>query len=299
MGSRRKIALTRAALYRLVWTSPLSAVAEEVGLSSKAVAKICSRLLVPYPARGYWAKVKAGRKPARAPLPPAPEQMARHVTISSAPSVSRRARTRLAPAVRREQLFEVARAIILQEGPHAASMKHIAAAAGISETHAYNCFASREALLIELGRSELAKLQAVRQASIERAPKGHYAKVTAATLAYLRQIDHRGGLLQMLLSNPTVRAALREDDRKRGLAAGPAHAQTLIDRFGLPRGVAVGSTVVLSRLCMRVGKLIAEKRLSLQSAERFCLAVVLNGSRRIVARHGQATVRRAQRLKAA
>jgi len=122
---------------------PLSLVANEVGVSGNALAKICNRSLVPYPARGHWAKVGGGKAPARPGLPAAPEVNMRRVTISSERAASRRTRTRLKPSARREQLIETARQIMLKAGMHAATMKRIAAQAGVSETQAYNYFASR------------------------------------------------------------------------------------------------------------------------------------------------------------
>ena len=107
-----------------------------------------------------------------------------------------------------------------------------------------------------------------------------------------------GGLLHMLMSNPDVRATLREDRRKRGTTTTPAHAQCLVKLYGVPWAVAVGCTVILSRLCGRAAKLIADKKITLPAAERMCLAMVLRGSRNVIGAHRD-TARRPQGLKAA
>ncbi len=39
----------------------MSNIAVGLGLSANGLAKICDRLLIPYPTRGYWAKVYAGK----------------------------------------------------------------------------------------------------------------------------------------------------------------------------------------------------------------------------------------------
>lgn len=65
--------LTREQLYEKVWTTPGSKLAAEFGLSDVAIAKRCKKLEVPRPSRGYWAKLEAGRKPRRVPLPPTQE----------------------------------------------------------------------------------------------------------------------------------------------------------------------------------------------------------------------------------
>lgn len=64
---RQKI--ERETLYEEVWSDPVTVVAARYGLSDVGLAKICKRLQIPLPRRGYWAKLKAGRKAPRAPLP--------------------------------------------------------------------------------------------------------------------------------------------------------------------------------------------------------------------------------------
>lgn len=66
----------RETLYREVWAEPVKTVAARYGVSDVALAKTCRRLEVPLPGRGYWARVKAGQKPERPPLPsPSPEAL--------------------------------------------------------------------------------------------------------------------------------------------------------------------------------------------------------------------------------
>jgi len=66
------ITLTREQLYERVWTTPIIQLAQEFGISDVAVTKTCKRLQVPTPPRGYWAKVEAGQKPKKTPLPKLP-----------------------------------------------------------------------------------------------------------------------------------------------------------------------------------------------------------------------------------
>ena len=54
--------LTRQELYDLVWSTPMTKLAESFGLSDVGLAKICDRHRVPTPPRGYWAKKDAGKK---------------------------------------------------------------------------------------------------------------------------------------------------------------------------------------------------------------------------------------------
>lgn len=62
--------LTRYDLYNLVWSTPMMKLAEQYGISGKGLAKICARMDLPVPPRGYWAKVNAGHKPPCLGLPP-------------------------------------------------------------------------------------------------------------------------------------------------------------------------------------------------------------------------------------
>ncbi|MDK1389974.1 hypothetical protein QN224_32130 [Sinorhizobium sp. 8-89] len=60
--------LSREELFALVWEKPTQQVAKDLGVSDVAVGKLCARLQVPKPPRGYWAKVEAGEIPRRPPL---------------------------------------------------------------------------------------------------------------------------------------------------------------------------------------------------------------------------------------
>lgn len=48
-------------LSNLVWSMPTTEVASKFGVSDKAIEKLCNKLGVKKPPRGYWAKVKAGK----------------------------------------------------------------------------------------------------------------------------------------------------------------------------------------------------------------------------------------------
>lgn len=62
--------VSREELYTLVWQRPMSRLAEEFGISGNGLAKICDRMDVPYPPRGYWAKREAGKPVVLFKLPP-------------------------------------------------------------------------------------------------------------------------------------------------------------------------------------------------------------------------------------
>ena len=58
----------REELYREVWEQPLLKLAPKYGLSAVALGKVCRRLKIPVPGRGYWAKLAVGKPPKRLPL---------------------------------------------------------------------------------------------------------------------------------------------------------------------------------------------------------------------------------------
>ena len=69
MANQNPLTLTRQQLYDLVWSKPVRDVAKDFGMSDVALAKRCRAVRVPIPPRGYWARVAAGQKPRKVPLP--------------------------------------------------------------------------------------------------------------------------------------------------------------------------------------------------------------------------------------
>jgi hypothetical protein len=65
----RGLPVTREALYEEVWSAPATIVSPRYGLSDAGLLKVCKRLQIPVPGRGYWARVQAGRSVRKPPLP--------------------------------------------------------------------------------------------------------------------------------------------------------------------------------------------------------------------------------------
>ncbi|MGC2660121.1 MAG: hypothetical protein WA324_19345 [Bryobacteraceae bacterium] len=63
--------VSREQLYELVWSMPMTKVAEKFSVSGSYMARVCSALRVPRPELGYWAKLNVGKAPARPALPEA------------------------------------------------------------------------------------------------------------------------------------------------------------------------------------------------------------------------------------
>ena len=75
--------LTREELYEKVWSTPGTKLAEELGISDVAITKRCKKLNVPRPSRGYWAKLAAGKKPRKLPLPPTQDEVFMKTAVQS------------------------------------------------------------------------------------------------------------------------------------------------------------------------------------------------------------------------
>jgi len=67
--------IVREVLFDQVWSKPMTKLSEEIGISDVGLAKICRKMEIPSPPRGYWQKLKAGKRnqpqPKLKPLSPA------------------------------------------------------------------------------------------------------------------------------------------------------------------------------------------------------------------------------------
>lgn len=82
---KQPIVLTREELYSQVWSAPMCRLAAQYGITGTWLAKICARLNVPCPPRGYWAKKAAGKKVVQYRLPDPEAETPQEVTITPAP----------------------------------------------------------------------------------------------------------------------------------------------------------------------------------------------------------------------
>ncbi len=62
--------VTREDLYKIVWSEPMLKVGAKFKVSSSYMVRVCRRLNVPRPERGYWNKLAVGKA---LPIPPLPE----------------------------------------------------------------------------------------------------------------------------------------------------------------------------------------------------------------------------------
>jgi hypothetical protein len=77
--------IAREELYRQVWEAPMTRLGEQYGISGNGLKKVCDRLEVPYPPRGYWAKLSAGKTVTQTPLPKPEDGIPLQATITPTP----------------------------------------------------------------------------------------------------------------------------------------------------------------------------------------------------------------------
>ena len=273
--------LSRHELFARVWAKPMRSVAFDLGVSPNGLAKICERLAIPYPSRGHWTKARAGRAPAAPHLPDPPQGVGDTVLVAPGLSTPRRGRVRMAPDDRRRQLLDAAAEIIGQEGLHGLSVKRLARAAGLTAPQVYRYFPDPNEVLIELARRELSTVREAQAARIETSRRPS-ERLALSTSAYLREVEERGVLLQVLMNAPVVRRALRREQRQ--LRA--RNSQMLASRFSqsrqVPEDYALAATTVLTSLVLRTGRILARRRLSLTAADTMANAIVEACNRRLV-----------------
>jgi|WetSurMetagenome_2_1015567.scaffolds.fasta_scaffold65369_1 hypothetical protein len=64
------VTVTRERLYEEVWQTPVHILAPKYGLSDVGLKKVCKKLLIPTPPRGYWMRIKSGAMIGRPSLLP-------------------------------------------------------------------------------------------------------------------------------------------------------------------------------------------------------------------------------------
>jgi len=65
----KEIVFERQMLYDEIWAEPMTTVTQRYSLSDVGLRKICVKLDVPVPPRGYWARLAAGQVLKKQPLP--------------------------------------------------------------------------------------------------------------------------------------------------------------------------------------------------------------------------------------
>jgi len=81
----RFVHLSRQELYERVWSTPTSQLRHELGISDVAIGKLCRANGIPKPPPGYWARVRAGGRVRRPPLPALKQGQRERITYRKSP----------------------------------------------------------------------------------------------------------------------------------------------------------------------------------------------------------------------
>src|SRR5947209_2138073 len=83
------IKVNREVLYEQVWAEPMITVSKKYGISDVGLKKVCRKLQVPVPPRGYWARLHHGKRVKKASLPSlAPGHLSETVIKSPPPPLA-------------------------------------------------------------------------------------------------------------------------------------------------------------------------------------------------------------------
>ena len=107
--------LSREELFALVWEKPVLQIAKDLGVSDVALRKRCARLQVPTPPRGYWAKIEAGKRPAKPALRAYSELVANGLRKQQREKSDDESYVRLSPL--QQEFFECALALSGRDTP--------------------------------------------------------------------------------------------------------------------------------------------------------------------------------------
>jgi len=81
--------IPRQELYNLVWSEPITTLADRFGISDVGLAKVCRRSDIPVPPRGFWAMVASGSTFQRPNLPDRLDFSSRKITFRINPNANR------------------------------------------------------------------------------------------------------------------------------------------------------------------------------------------------------------------
>jgi AcrR family transcriptional regulator len=146
---------------------------------------------------------------------------------------NRPVRTRLAPEVRRNQLLDSARELIVDAGTQAFTMEALARAAGVSNPLVYKYFASRTELLRELVDREYRSFREQMRKELERADD--FQDVVRVFVA--ANFDHhaQGNILPVLLSQPELAATIRGREKRGNRQVAKFLVESMAESYRLKR----------------------------------------------------------------
>lgn len=272
---RQSTIIPKLELLDLIWAKPVSALAKEFGVSPNGLAKICDRLDIPRPPKGYWRSELISSRIQKPQNITDPEFM---VQIGGRSSRQRRPRSRMTRDDRFTQMLDAAKTLIIEHGLHHVTLKRIAKICEMSEAQAHNIFSTREDLLVELGFKEVVMFEELRLHAVARGGS-RIAKIVLSNLGYLRVASSQGSILQHVLRDSNIRK--RIDQRRLHIRSEAAEKYIdFLQREGTnrTREEAFALLSIMIAMLVRSAGLVSEGRLSLEEAESIQLPISIKAA---------------------
>ncbi len=191
-----------------------------------------------------------------------------------------RKRTRLDPQVRRDLILDEAATIVADEGVSAVNMERLGREARISKALVYNYFPSRQVLLSDLLIREYRRFQAeAREAAADAGDLPTLIRVT--TRAYLNHVKERGVLIQRLMNEPAVSAAVRELDSEGRQHTVDFFGSRISTVFGIDQKSAETASDLLMGLTAAAGDYLARTNADVAAIEDMVLELILGALTRL------------------
>ena len=188
-----------------------------------------------------------------------------------------RKRTRLAAADRREQLLDVAAAIVLDSGFLALSMESVAQRAGVSKGLGYAYFENADALALALYDREVGELYRRVEAAVSAAPDFE-ARIRAGLRTYLDVVAERGPLIAVLKVRMQGRW-FRRSGRKRVGQYLAFWASEIERELGVPAEVASALAAAKTSAVDALSRTARRRKLPRARIEELCVQFSLAGLR--------------------
>lgn len=172
-------------------------------------------------------------------------------------------RTRLSPEARRDQLLDIAAAVVAEEGTKAMTMERVAEGAGVSKALVYRYFGNRSTLLLELYERE-SDTQPL--ANRIRGARTFEDRLRAITAPYFDAVERSGLLFHRLVGEKSIEEDV-EAFRRQTRAAVLRFWVTQLRTEGLDRGQATAFATMFQGAVEAAGGLVARGEVDRAVAE--------------------------------
>nr|WP_070959870.1 TetR/AcrR family transcriptional regulator [Hyphomonas sp. Mor2] len=207
-------------------------------------------------------------------------------------------RKRLAPEERKEQILDVAAAMIRENGVSAVNMDRLGREAGISKPLVYVYFPNRIELLKSLLLREVQRFH--RESGILASTAGPLEElVRASSRKMLEYVQEFGIVIQQLMLEPEVADVLEELDTKFQEQYKSYLAKRVRDEYGVDSEVAAAVVEVGLGLSDAAGAYLEQSDGDLDFIEDILTAMVMGSLERATARARSGKIRTPSRTKSA